>query len=166
MVVVSEKKSCWVWNDFRQKFFVPLIDIVTLFCDTFNVLKKLRQDIGRRGEDQAAEFLKRQGYRIVERNYRTPLGEIDIIAWDKDCLCFIEVKARQGTGKGRPEEAVSRAKIRKVSQNVLYYLKTNAIEDCSMRFDVVAVIADGASGPADINLIKDAFELATPYFYG
>jgi Predicted endonuclease distantly related to archaeal Holliday junction resolvase len=93
------------------------------------------------------------------------LGEIDIIAWDRDCLCFVEVKARSDTAKGWPEEAVGRAKIRKISQNVLYYLKSNAIEDCSMRFDVVAVILDEATGKSEVNLIKDAFELAMPYFY-
>ena len=130
-------------------------------------MKDLRkQNVGRGGENLALNYLKQQGYRIIERNYRSPLGEIDIIARDKDYLCFVEIKTRRGMSKGCPEEAVGKAKIRKISQNALYYLKSNAIEDCPMRFDVVAITADEATGQEEINLIKDAFELAVPYFYG
>lgn len=126
---------------------------------------KTKKESGTLGESLAADYLKKNGYKIIERNYYTKLGEIDIIAKDKDCLCFVEVKTRTNDNKGLPEEAVSRAKIRKISQNVLTYLKQKRINDCDMRFDVVGVIFDNQAQEFQINLIKDAFALDKRYFY-
>ncbi|MBI4846335.1 MAG: YraN family protein [Candidatus Omnitrophica bacterium] len=124
--------------------------------------KDERQKIGSRGEELALECLKQGGYEILEHNYKCLFGEIDIIAKDRGFLCFIEVKTRVNDEKGFPQEAVDKAKIRKISQNALSYLKKNKIEDIDMRFDVVSVLFD--AGKVKIELIKDAFELDGRYF--
>ena len=72
-----------------------------------------------RGEAQAARLLKKMGYKILEQNYRTPLGEIDIIAREKKTLVFVEVKARASTGYGHPKLAVTPAKQRRISMAAL-----------------------------------------------
>ena len=119
-----------------------------------------RQELGKRGETQAAGLLKKKGYKILEQNYRTRLGEIDIIARDKKTLVFIEVKARASSGYGHPKLAVTPAKQRKISMAALCYLKETDQTRAKARFDVVAVLA---SGPKPrIEIIKNAFELAYP----
>ncbi len=113
--------------------------------------------LGRYAEDKAADFLKQRGYSIIKRNYRNKLGEIDIIARHKSTLCFIEVKARRGSGYGLPQEAVSRTKRAKISRVALSFLKENNLLDAKARFDVVAVLESGVR--PEIDLIQDAFEL-------
>ncbi|MBU4304490.1 MAG: YraN family protein [Candidatus Omnitrophica bacterium] len=125
---------------------------------------KTKQELGAIGEKLAVDYLKKHGYRIVEQNYRTKLGEIDIIAQEGSYLCFVEVKTRKNASKGWPEEAIGREKIRKISQNALCYLKQKNISGDKMRFDVVAVVVSEVFIAARISLIKDAFELAVPYF--
>ncbi len=112
----------------------------------------------------AVSYLKKQGYKILEQNYLGNLGEIDIIARDGDYLCFIEVKNRASDEKGSPLEAITKSKIRKISQNALWYLKNKGIPDCDMRFDVVGITECEYSGENEIELIKNAFELSEPYF--
>lgn len=116
------------------------------------------------GEDAAARFLQKQGYVILERNYRNPLGEIDIIAQDHDVICFVEVKMRKGNAQEFALEAVTRSKQRKISQVALSYLKNVNKLDSHARFDVVTVTKD-AQGSMDFDLIQDAFDLAQPYLY-
>lgn len=118
----------------------------------------LRQRFGKTGESIAARFLRKQGYRILEQNYRTGLGEIDIIAKDRDTLVFVEVKARQSERYGKPKSAVTPRKQRKISMVALHYLKTTAQSHAKARFDVVSVLSAGAS--PEIELIKNAFDLA------
>ncbi|MDD4953643.1 MAG: YraN family protein [Candidatus Omnitrophica bacterium] len=112
--------------------------------------------LGRSGEELAVDFLRENGYRILARNYRSSLGEIDIIAREKETLCFIEVKARASTRFGLPQEAVSPAKQRQISRIALLFLKENNSLGKSARFDVVSVIYD--AGAPRITLIRDAFE--------
>lgn len=117
-----------------------------------------RQQFGRKSESLAAKFLKKQGYKIIEQNYRTKLGEIDIIAKDKDTLVFVEVKARSSNHIAYPKWAITPAKQRKISMVALYYLKITKQNNVKARFDVVAI-----SYPKDnpnIEIIKNAFELA------
>ncbi|GBE06079.1 MAG TPA: YraN family protein [Nitrospirae bacterium] len=112
--------------------------------------------LGAKGEELAAEFLRQNGYRIIKQNYRTPIGEIDIIAGDGEILVFIEVKTRQALDYGLPSEAVNRIKRRKIGNVALLYLKKyKVLPPC--RFDVVSIHYE--KGIPQLELIKDAFEL-------
>ncbi len=106
----------------------------------------LDPDVGREGEALAVAYLKKMGYRIVERNYRCQLGEIDIIAVEKKTICFIEVKTRTSEGYGSPEMSVNTRKQSKLAKVALWFLKERHVEDTSARFDVVAIRKrDGSS---------------------
>ncbi|PWM20995.1 MAG: YraN family protein [Oscillospiraceae bacterium] len=113
---------------------------------------------GRQGEDCAARFLERKGYRILARNYRTRFGEIDLIAQQGEFLAFVEVKTRTENGWGRPAEAVSAAKQRRILLAAQEYLQLVACE-WQPRFDVVEIIT--ARGvpflPRQIHHLEDAF---------
>jgi putative endonuclease len=117
-----------------------------------------QQQFGKKSEQLAAKFLKRTGYRILETNYRSNLGEIDIIASEKGTIVFVEVKARNTSRFGSPKGAVTPAKQRKISMVALDYLKRSGQTEASARFDVVAI--DTASGKIDIEVVKNAFALA------
>jgi putative endonuclease len=108
------------------------------------------------GEELAARTLRKQGYRVICRNHRTPLGEIDMVAEESGHLVFIEVKTRRGTSFGEPKEAVSAKKREKLRNLARYYLKEKNHGDVACRFDVVSIVLDG-SGPPGVELIKDAF---------
>jgi len=108
--------------------------------------------IGASYEEKAARHLAETGFKIIERNFRCRIGEIDLIAWDKNYLCFIEVKYRAGLSKGHPAEAVTENKQQKIAKTAQYYmLIKNIPQDTPCRFDV-AVILDN-----EISLIKNAF---------
>lgn len=113
-----------------------------------NLYKKL---YGKIGENKAVKYLKKQGYSVLERNYRARFGEIDVIAEDGGVLVFIEVKSRSGDGFGAPAEAVDAQKRKRYALAAAEYLQKNAVEERECRFDVVEV-KNGA-----INHIKDAF---------
>lgn len=117
-----------------------------------------RKRTGKKGEDIACAYLKSRGYRIVERNYRCPFGEIDIVARDGDAIVFVEVKSRKSEEYGDPQLAVGLEKQKKVSRISLAYLKEKHLYPCNARFDVVAIkmLPDGST----IELIQNAFELA------
>ncbi len=102
-------------------------------------MKTIRRELGDRGEDLAAAALKKQGYKIVERNYITPLGEIDLVAKHKGVLVFIEVKTRKSERFGAPSEAVHPAKQARLRRLADYYLKQQRLGEKAVRFDVVAI---------------------------
>ncbi|MDA8433467.1 MAG: YraN family protein [Nitrospiraceae bacterium] len=112
--------------------------------------------LGREGEELAVRFLRKQGFRILEKNYRTPFGEIDIVADDQGVLVFIEVKTRRGDSFGYPFEAVDRRKRDKIRKVALSYLKKIRKEPPA-RFDVLSIDFEG--GRKNIDHIKDAFEV-------
>jgi putative endonuclease len=116
------------------------------------------QSLGTYGEFLAQQYLESQGYRILEKNFRNKLGEIDLIAQDGKTICFIEVKTRQSLDQGQPYEAVNPWKIRKLSQMALFYLKYkyHSLEVFS-RFDVISIVQDKISPPS-IKHIKNAFD--------
>ncbi|PIQ85526.1 MAG: YraN family protein [Candidatus Omnitrophica bacterium CG11_big_fil_rev_8_21_14_0_20_45_26] len=120
-------------------------------------MKAKHLETGRKGEALAVLFLKKQGYRIKEVNYRTPLGEIDVVAVQKGIICFIEVKTRRSLIFGRPEEAVGRVKQRKLTQLAEYYMKERRLLDAPARFDVLSIILDGGGKP-HFSLFQGAFE--------
>ena len=114
--------------------------------------------IGDYGEEKAVKYLSGCGYKIIERNYRTKFCEIDIIASDGDCLCFIEVKTRNRTDYGLACEAVDYKKQQKIIKGALAYTCTNNIT-MDVRFDVVEVyiFKKGFFAREKINVIKNAF---------
>ena len=116
-----------------------------------------RLDLGRCGEDAAEKFLRRQGLKILERNMRTPVGEIDIVAADRTFLVFVEVKTRSSQEYGNPAEAVSQRKQRQIIRAANWYLNEQAHKELQPRFDVVAVIVDGKA--FCVEHIPDAFGL-------
>ncbi|GBD98391.1 hypothetical protein BMS3Abin07_00403 [bacterium BMS3Abin07] len=111
--------------------------------------------LGERGEDLAVSYLKKSGYRIIERNYRNPFGEIDIIALHSGTIVFVEVKTRKTDEYGMPFEAVNYHKQRKLKNTALMYLKRFK-KGVSARFDVVSIFMN--NGEEKVRLIKDAFE--------
>jgi len=117
--------------------------------------------LGRSGEEIAADFLKDSGYKILSRNYKSKLGEIDIIAQEKDTICFIEVKTRSSDKFGAPSEAVTSFKQKQICRAALVYLKEKGFFDKKARFDVISIIDLGNTPKVD--LIKSAFELDERY---
>ncbi len=114
--------------------------------------------LGEKGEGLAIKFLRKKGYRIIHKNYRTPIGEIDIIAKDEGTLVFIEVKTRESIEYGLPFEAVNKVKRKKISDVALLYLKRlKEIPPC--RFDIVSIHYE--KGKPEFEVIKDAFEIPT-----
>ena len=117
-----------------------------------------RLSLGKKGEAQARKHLKKQGYRILEQNYRCRFGEIDLIAEHDGCLVFVEVKTRSGLAFGQPSEAVTRHKQQQISKVALEYMAKSGLRDRAARFDVVAVLTHDNSSPT-IEIIPAAFEL-------
>jgi len=121
-------------------------------------MQNRRQQFGEKGESIAVKQLKKEGYKILERNYRTKLGEIDIIAKDGEVITFIEVKARKSEKYGTPRHAVTPAKQKKISMVALSYLKEKNQFDKKARFDVVTI--NPKSSNSAVSIIKNAFDLA------
>lgn len=122
-------------------------------------MSKERLRIGKKGEDCAYLFLKKNGYKVIERNYRCCLGEIDLVALDGEILTFIEIKTKTSDFFALPQLSVDRRKQLKVAQIASYYLLKKKIKDVSCRFDVVAVTGSIESKTARFELIKDAFQI-------
>lgn len=119
-------------------------------------LRKQNQTIGKAGEKAGAEFLAEKGYRILDRNVKTPLGELDLVAEDRGALVFIEIKTRRSSRFGTPEEAVSLSKQRRLARLALWYSARRLKNDQPIRFDVLAV--DLLGEKPSFRLIQNAFE--------
>jgi len=117
---------------------------------------KTKTDTGKKGEQIAAEYLKKNGYKIKELNFRCPLGELYIVASEKKVIVFVEVKTRYSHELGYPEQAVNIKKQKKLSQLALWYMQNQKLTDASARFDVVAVTL--YPDKTEIKLIKNAFD--------
>ncbi|MBW6485041.1 MAG: YraN family protein [Syntrophobacterales bacterium] len=117
-----------------------------------------RLGVGKRGEELAAVYLAKVGYRIIERNYRCIFGEIDIVAEEGGSIVFIEVKSRRSIAYGDPQLAVGARKQKKISMVALNYIEEKHQHSRNARFDVVAVkiLPTGTT----FELIKNAFDLA------
>lgn len=113
--------------------------------------------LGRKAEDAAAEYLKQQGYRLRERNFRCAMGEIDIIAEDGDVLAFVEVRSRSSSLFGLPQETVNWIKQRKLRRLAAYYLERKKEWQRKCRFDVIGVLFDQQQTIKTLELLKDAF---------
>ena len=119
-------------------------------------MSRERKDKGDRGEERAAAFLRKEGYRILARNYRCPLGEMDIIAREGKTVVFIEVKARSSKRFGSPLEAIGPQKQRRMTAIALCYLKGQGWLGMPARFDVAAVNLH--EGSETVTLYRNAFD--------
>jgi len=119
-------------------------------------LTKERQHTGRTGEQIACDFLKEQGYSIVERNHRSRLGEIDIVAEHREYLVFCEVKTRRSRAGLHPSLSVTAKKIEKLRMLGEHYLSQKHFMHLQPRFDVIAVQLAGKT-PPDIDHFVNAF---------
>jgi putative endonuclease len=99
--------------------------------------------LGRKGEDLAASYLCNLGWEILERNYRTRLGEIDLVCRDRDSIVFVEVKTRTETDFARPDQSVTQRKQAKLRRLVEDYLVQHRQESADVRFDVLGVTLSG-----------------------
>jgi putative endonuclease len=104
--------------------------------------------LGRRGEDLAAGYLEAQGMRVVDRNWRCPDGEIDIVALDGDALVIAEVKTRTSLAFGHPFEAVGPDKLARLHRLAAAWCRDHELRMPLRRVDVIAVLDDGAGGPS------------------
>ena len=111
--------------------------------------------LGRRGERIAERYLRRNGYLILERNFRGAGAEIDLVAMDGETLVFVEVKTRRTAQAGMPQEAVNSYKQRHLRRAGEVYAQSRRAHDRPMRFDVVAILEDGSG--RHLELLKDAF---------
>lgn len=102
--------------------------------------------LGRLGEDIAAAFLEQSGYPVIDRNWRVPTSEIDIVARDGSTLVFCEVKSRRGTSKGLPAEAVTQDKLERMRRAALTWVSAHRIRHTGLRLDVIAVLFDHRGG--------------------
>ena len=115
-----------------------------------------KQNIGKLGEDIAVKYLENHGYSILERNYRKPWGEIDIVAQQSHELVFVEVKAQNQAFEWRPEENITWHKKRQLSRIVSTYIKEYKIpENQDWRIDVLAIKLDFETKNAQIEHIKN-----------
>jgi putative endonuclease len=115
------------------------------------------QRTGTRGEEDAYFYLRKLGYAMVARNFRSPRcrGEIDLIGWEKDVLCFVEVKARTSRDVKSAEAAVDRHKRREIAAVAREYLR-RLPPTCQWRFDIVSVYYDGRRSRPQIEVFRDA----------
>ena len=128
-------------------------------------------ETGRAGELAAFFYLRRQGYKVVARDWKSPRapGDIDLIAWDADTLCFVEVKTRTSRDVATAEAAVDQEKRRTLRRLAGYYVR-NLPEDTESRFDVVSIYysrENGADrGAPEVELFRGAFDWCEPHVHG
>ena len=113
---------------------------------------------GKVGEDLAVTYLKKNGYQIVERNYHQKCGEIDIIAWEKKTLVFVEVKTRKSKTFGSPFDAITTKKQQQIARTAQDYLCRKKLFNKPARFDVIGITLPANSQPI-IEMIHNAFDL-------
>lgn len=101
-----------------------------------------RKQTGNRGEEQAVQFLRKQGYKILARNFSTAVGELDIVAQEKKTLVFVEVKTRASNAFGGPIAAVTSAKQQRMVRAAIQYIKATTPKFDSIRFDVIGILPD------------------------
>lgn len=111
-----------------------------------------KRKVGNDYEKIAGEYLKTKGYEILEYNFYTRAGEIDVIAKHEGYLVFVEVKYRKDLSAGHPLDAITPQKQKKISKCALYYMKAHGLLGLPVRFDVVGILGD------EIQVVQNAFE--------
>ncbi|MEK7848242.1 MAG: YraN family protein [Chloroflexota bacterium] len=114
-----------------------------------------RKDLGARGEKAAQDLLKKRGYKVLEANYRTREGEIDLVALKDDAVVFVEVRARRGHAFGTPQESVTPRKLARLRSLALEYLATHPHLPSRARIEVVAVDMDPQGRVLNLEVIED-----------
>jgi len=117
-----------------------------------------RRALGQLGESLAARELERRGYRIVARNWRCPVGEIDLVAERDDMLVFVEVRTRRGNARGTPQESITPAKQAKLIETAQTYLSEQETAERDWRIDVVGVEMSPRGKLLRIDVIENAIE--------
>lgn len=124
--------------------------------DSNAAMTQERISIGKKGEEIAAAFLLKEGYRVLERNFTCSMGEIDIVALHSGSLVFVEVKTRRSNRFGLPEEAVNRRKQHQMTKAAQAYISKKKLFNAPARFDVVAVTLSGET--SEVRIIRNAFD--------
>ncbi|MBI2351933.1 MAG: YraN family protein [Deltaproteobacteria bacterium] len=117
-----------------------------------------KQILGKEGERIAEIYLRKKGYRIVERNYRCPVGELDLILLDRRVVVFVEVKTRSDDRFGAPLESVGPRKQQKMIKTALFFLSRHRLHNRDARFDVVGISYQG--GEPMVEHVENAFEIS------
>lgn len=117
-----------------------------------------RKNMGAAGEEIASAYLRKMKYKILVSNFRTPFGEIDIVARHKDIMVFVEVKSRSTSSLGPPYLSITKAKQRHIIKNALFYLKSHRLMNANWRIDIVSVKLNHERKLECIELIENAVE--------
>jgi putative endonuclease len=142
-----------------------IADLSSRWRSRFSPSRPEHLRLGIRGENLACRFLRKNGYKVLHRNFRGRTGgEIDIVCRDRDTLVFVEVKTRTREDFGRPFDAVDRDKQKRIARGGLAWLRLLGDPDILFRFDVVEVILPENAEPR-IELLRNAFSLPDPYIY-
>lgn len=147
MMLAKSKRICNLLRDcFFLLFHIELPRGVWGF--TMN-----NRAVGTKFEEKASEYLKKNGYYVLQKNFRCKIGEIDLIAQEGGYLCFVEVKYRSAASKGFPAEAINWNKIRRITRTAQFYMLLHKIpQNTPCRFDAVVILDQ------EITLIKNAFD--------
>ncbi len=134
-----------------------MAELISLNFENINLPQSETSRIGKTGEDLAAVFLARNGYDLVISNFKVPIGrnrpgvqisgEIDLIALEKDVLCFIEVKTRNSDEFSTPLSAVDLRKQRQITRTARVYRKIFSLQNFKFRYDVVGIVLNGRKAP-------------------
>jgi len=116
-----------------------------------------RRILGRQAEDIALVFLKKRGFKIIDRNFRCRLGEIDIVAVDGREFVFVEVRSSNNSMFNDPSESITGFKINRLRNLALFWFNVHNAQDYRMRFDVIAIVFNREAKGVEINHIKAAF---------
>ena len=114
-------------------------------------------EVGKVAEDTACKFLKKKGYKIIARNYRTRLGELDIVALDGETVAFVEVRSKKEGSFGPPGASINGEKSRRITRAAWNFLTKKGIRDRDCRFDVVSIVYQEGMKAPQISLFKNAF---------
>lgn len=121
-------------------------------------MRNKKQILGKEGELIAERYLRKKGYRLVERNYRSPVGELDLIALDRRVIVFVEVKTRSDDRFGVPLESVHRRKQQKMIRTALFFLSQHRLHHREARFDVIGISFAGREPM--LEHIQNAFDFS------
>ncbi|MGR3309309.1 MAG: YraN family protein [Candidatus Brocadiales bacterium] len=136
-----------------------MLSILKAIFQSFTTPIEKEDSSGAKGEKIAVRFLRKNGYKILRRNYSNKFGEIDVIGYDHGTISFIEVKTRLSESFGPPELAVTQTKKNHIIKTAQRYITENKLEDVCCRFDVVSVRLSNDDKSQEINLLKNAFTL-------
>jgi putative endonuclease len=132
-------------------------EVVPIVCKGGSILKKDRQDVGKRGEEIAQDYLQQHHYTLVTTNFRCKLGEIDIIAKDKDVVVFVEVRTVTSAKFGPAYNTVTYPKQKQVKRVALFYISKHNLVNTQFRFDVIGITLNRRTGDYQLDHIQNAF---------